>query len=155
MEDDTTKSFIDFIIEIDDINQSIPTIIDFLFENQKLKIEYSKDELSKLVLIDKAMKHNLETIGVKNSDFKSNKDNKIIKDFYMIVGSEFEKLLKEICDFSIIFYTITVDILLCEVGMKKEQLEEDLNILMKKYLVYIEKLKDYTNKLNIYKNYID
>ena len=32
MEEDNTRSFIDFINAIDDINQSIPTIIDFIVE---------------------------------------------------------------------------------------------------------------------------
>ena len=71
MEEDNTRSFIDFINAIDDINQSIPTIIDFIVEEESLKTEYSEEEYSRLVLVDQAMKHNLEIIGVKNNEFKT------------------------------------------------------------------------------------
>ena len=63
----------------------------------------------------------------------------MIKEFYLIVGRELEELLKEIADFSIIFYNVTVDILLCKNGRHTKQLEEDLRILIRKYLMYIEK----------------
>lgn len=63
----------------------------------------------------------------------------MIKEFYLIVGRELEELLKEIADFSIIFYNVTVDILLCKNGRYTKQLEEDLRILIRKYLMYIEK----------------
>ena len=155
MEEDKTKSFIDFINEIDDINQSIPAIIDFIVEGENLKTEYSEEEYSRLVLVDRSMKHNLEIIGVKNNEFKTEEQNKVIKEFYLIVGRELEELLKEIADFSIIFYTVTIDILLCKNGMETKQLEEDLRILIRKYLMYIEKVNEFKNKLNIYKNYMD
>lgn len=119
MEEDNTRSFIDFINAIDDINQSIPTIIDFIVEGESLKTEYSEEEYSKLVLIDQAMKHDLEKIGIKNNEFKKEIENKIIKDFYLIVGEVLDELLKEIADFSLLYYTVIVDIDLCKKGMKK------------------------------------
>ena len=135
MEEDNTRSFIDFINAIDDINQSIPTIIDFIVEEESLKTEYSEEEYSKLVLIDQAMKHDLEKIGIKNNEFKKEIENKIIKDFYLIVGEVLDELLKEIADFSLLYYTVIVDIDLCKKGMKKNQLEEDLRLLIRKNLI--------------------
>lgn len=155
MEEDNTRSFIDFINAIDDINQSIPTIIDFIVEGESLKTEYSEEEYSKLVLIDQAMKHDLEKIGIKNNEFKKEIENKIIKDFYLIVGEVLDELLKEIADFSLLYYTVIVDIDLCKKGMKKNQLEEDLRLLIRKNLIFIKKVKEFKNKLNIYKNYMD
>lgn len=155
MEEDNTRSFIDFINAIDDINQSIPTIIDFIVEGESLKTEYSEEEYSKLVLIDQAMKHDLEKIGIKNNEFKKEIENKIIKDFYLIVGEVLDELLKEIADFSLLYYTFIVDIDLCKKGMKKNQLEEDLRLLIRKNLIFIKKVKEFKNKLNIYKNYMD
>lgn len=155
MEEDNTRSFIDFINAIDDINQSIPTIIDFIVEEESLKTEYSEEEYSKLVLIDQAMKHDLEKIGIKNNEFKKEIENKIIKDFYLIVGEVLDELLKEIADFSLLYYTVIVDIDLCKKGMKKNQLEEDLRLLIRKNLIFIKKVKEFKNKLNIYKNYMD
>ena len=155
MEEDNTRSFIDFINAIDDINQSIPTIIDFIVEEESLKTEYSEEEYSKLVLIDQAMKHDLEKIGIKNNEFKKEIENKIIKDFYLIVGEVLDELLKEIADFSLLYYTVIVDIDLCKKGMKKNQLEEDLRLLIRKNLIFIKKVKEFKHKLNIYKNYMD
>ena len=155
IEEDNTRSFIDFINAIDDINQSIPTIIDFIVEEESLKTEYSEEEYSKLVLIDQAMKHDLEKIGIKNNEFKKEIENKIIKDFYLIVGEVLDELLKEIADFSLLYYTVIVDIDLCKKGMKKNQLEEDLRLLIRKNLIFIKKVKEFKNKLNIYKNYMD
>ena len=155
MEEDNTRSFIDFINAIDDINQSIPTIIDFIVEEESLKTEYSEEEYSKLVLIDQAMKHDLEKIGIKNNEFKKEIENKIIKDFYLIVGEVLDELLKEIADFSLLYYTVIVDIDLCKKRMKKNQLEEDLRLLIRKNLIFIKKVKEFKNKLNIYKNYMD
>ena len=155
MEEDNTRSFIDFINAIDDINQSIPTIIDFIVEGESLKTEYSEEEYSKLVLIDQVMKHDLEKIGIKNNEFKKEIENKIIKDFYLIVGEVLDELLKEIADFLLLYYTVIVDIDLCKKGMKKNQLEEDLRLLIRKNLIFIKKVKEFKNKLNIYKNYMD
>ena len=155
MEEDNTRSFIDFINAIDDINQSIPTIIDFIVEEESLKTEYSEEDYSKLVLIDLAMKHDLEKIGIKNNEFKKEIENKIIKDFYLIVGEVLDELLKEIADFSLLYYTVIVDIDLCKKGMKKNQLEEDLRLFIRKNLIFIKKVKEFKNKLNIYKNYMD
>ena len=155
MEEDNTRSFIDFINAIDDINQSIPTIIDFIVEEESLKTEYSEEEYSKLVLIDQAMKHDLEKIGIKNNEFKKEIETKIIKDFYLIVGEVLDELLIDIAVFSLLYYTVIVDIDLCKKGMKKNQLEEDLRLLIRKNLIFIKKVKEFKNKLNIYKNYMD
>ena len=145
MEEDNTRSFIDFINAIDDINQSIPTIIDFIVEGESLKTEYSEEEYSKLVLIDQVMKHDLEKIGIKNNEFKKEIENKIIKDFYLIVGEVLDELLKEIADFLLLYYTVIVDIDLCKKGMKKNQLEEDLRLLIRKNLIFIKKVKEFKN----------
>ena len=101
------------------------------------------------------MKHDLEKIGIKNNEFKKEIENKIIKDFYLIVGEVLDELLKEIADFSLLYYTFIVDIDLCKKGMKKNQLEEDLRLLIRKNLIFIKKVKEFKNKLNIYKNYMD
>lgn len=107
------------------------------------------------ILVDQAIKHDLEKIGVKNDEFKKEKENKIIKEFYLIVGKALDELLKEVADFSLLYYTVTIDIVLCKNGMQTKQLEEDLKLLIKKYLMFIEKVREFKNKLNIYKNYMD
>lgn len=71
------------------------------------------------------------------------------------MGEVLDELLKEIADFSLLYYTVIVDIDLCKKGMKKNQLEEDLRLLIRKYLMFIKKVKEFKNKLNIYKNYMD
>lgn len=127
-------------------------IMDTFFDDNILKEEYKSEKYQDLVLADEVLKNKIESAS---SNLKALKEEKLynkIIDFISITGNEVDNLLKECTDFSILYYTLTVDTLLSNSGMSQNSLLQDIQYLVRKYNMSMEALTKYQQKVTIFIN---
>lgn len=147
------EKFKEFSIMINDLIVSSEGIMEKYFDKNGVKEEYKNEQYSELVLIDQLMKNNLEKIGEMKQELKEEKESKMITDYFLLVGDELEEFLKECADFSILFYTLVTDILLCKTGMDESTLDTDVSNIARKYIMLVEELKNFKTRLQVYLKY--
>ena len=144
------EQLMEFLKMVDDVVGSFPDIMNNYFDENGLKSEYRNEKYNEIVLIDKTLKNNLMVIGETKEGIKEETEDERIKDFYLIVGNELENLLQECADFSLLFYTLITDVMLCKVGMSEEILLQDAQNLLRKYEMFVEKIKPFKSKITIF-----
>lgn len=147
------EKFKEFSIMINDLIVSSEGIMEKYFDKNGVKEEYKNEQYSELVLNDQLMKNNLEKIGEMKQELKEEKESKMITDYFLLVGDELEEFLKECADFSILFYTLVTDILLCKTGMDESTLDTDVSNIARKYIMLVEELKNFKTRLQVYLKY--
>lgn len=146
------NELMEFLQMLNDLTTSFPDILNNYFDENGLKREYREEKYQEIVIIDTTIKNNLEIITNKFQDIKNENDNEKVKNFNLIVGNTIDKLLQECTDFSLLFYTLTVDVILVKNGMNEDTLLIDASNLVKKYYMFVEKIKEYKNKITIFFN---
>ena len=150
------NQLIEFLKMLNDLTTSFPDILNNYFDENGLKKEYRNERYYQLVLIDKTIKNNLEVIADKFNILKNEQKDDEIKQFILIAGDSVDKLLKECADFSLLFYTLTIDV------MKKKKktsaiddstLLTDAQNLVAKYYMFVEKIEDYKIQITKFSNY--
>ena len=147
------EKFKEFGIVLNDLIVSSEGVMEKYFDKNGIKEEYKNEQYSELVLIDQLMKNNLEKIGEMKQELKEEKESKMITDYFLLVGDELEDFLKEYADFSILFYTLVTDILLCKAGMDENTLDTDVSNIARKYIMLVEKVKNFKTRLQVYLKY--
>lgn len=157
MESETKENeLMEFLKMLNDLTTSFPDILNNYFDENGLKNEYKYEKYYQLVLIDKTIKNNLEIIIDKFQDLKNEKDDEEIKQFILIVGDAIDKLLQECADFSLLFYTLTVDVMLVlsnTSSMDESILLTDAQNLVAKYYLFVEKIENYKTQITKFLNY--
>lgn len=146
------SQLMEFLKMVDDTVGSFPDIMNNYFDENGLKREFRDEKYNELVTIDKTIKNNLTVIGETKEAIKEESEDERIINFYLIVGEELEDLLKECVDFSILFYTLITDVLLCKIGMNEDILLQDAQNLLKKYYIFVEKIEPFKNKISLFLN---
>ena len=146
------NQLMDFLKNVDEVVGSFPDIMNNYFDENGLKKEYRKNKYNELVALDNNLKNKLILINETKEGIEEETEDERIKDFYLIVGKELEELLKECTDFSILFYALITDVLLCKVGMNEDVLLQDAQNLLRKYYMFVEKIKPFKDKITIFIN---
>ena len=141
-----------FIKQLSELSGAIAYIMENYFDMTGVKKEYQKEKYSELVKIDEILKNKLETINPDFQELKEEKEFEKTVNFILIVGEEVENLMQECADFSILYYTLAVDIMLLNSGMVQNPLPQDIKNLIQKYYMFVEKLDKYKDKLMTFLN---
>ena len=146
------NQLMDFLKNVDEVVGSFQDIMNNYFDENGLKKEYRIEKYNELVVLDNNLKNKLISINETKEGIEEETEDERIKDFYLIVGKELDKLLKECTNFSILFYILITDVLLCKVGMNEDVLLQDAQNLLRKYYMFVEKIKPLKNKITIFIN---
>ena len=150
------NQLIEFLKMLHDFTTSFPDILNNYFDENGLKKEYRHERYYQLVLIDKTIKNNLEVIADKFNILKNEQKDDEIKQFILIAGDSVDKLLKECADFSLLFYTLTIDVMLSlskTSAIDDSTLLTDAQNLVAKYYMFVEKIEDYKIQITKFSNY--
>lgn len=150
--DEREQKLIKFIKQLSEITNAIAYIMENYFDMTGVKKEYQNEKYNELVVIDEILKNNLEAISPDFQELKEEKKFDKTVNFILIVGEEIEDLMQECADFSILFYTLVVDIMLSNSGMPQNPLPQDSKNLIQKYYMFVKKLDKYKNKLMTFLN---
>lgn len=146
------RQLMEFLKMVDDVVGSFPDIMNNYFDENGLKNEYKNEKYQELVMIDNSLKNNLIEIGETKEGIKEETEDDLIKSFYLIVGNALDALLQECTDFSLLFYTLINDVLLCKVGMNEDILLQDTQNLLRKYNIFVEKIEPFKNEMTKFMN---
>lgn len=144
------KQLMEFLEMIADLVGTFPDIMNNYFDENGLKNEYKNEKYSELVIIDATLKNNLMKIGEIKGNMQKETEDERIKDFCLIVGNALENLLQECTDFSLLFYTLITDVLLCKAGMDEETLLQDVQNLIRKYDMFVKKIGPFKSELKTF-----
>ena len=150
------NQLIEFLKMLNDLTTSFPDILNNYFDENGLKKEYRNERYYQLVLIDKTIKNNLEVIADKFNILKNEQKDDEIKQFILIAGDSVDKLLKECADFSLLFYTLTIDVMLSlskTSAIDDSTLLTDAQNLVAKYYMFVGKIEDYKIQITKFSNY--
>ena len=150
------NQLIEFLKMLNDLTTSFPDILNNYFDENGLKKEYRNERYYQLVLIDKTIKNNLEVIADKFNILKNEQKDDEIKQFILIAWDSVDKLLKECADFSLLFYTLTIDVMLSlskTSAIDDSTLLTDAQNLVAKYYMFVEKIEDYKIQITKFSNY--
>lgn len=150
--DEREQKLIRFIKKLSEITNAIAYIMENYFDMTGVKREYQIEKYSELVAIDEILKNKLEAISPDFQELKEEKEFDKTVNFILIVGEEIENLMQECADFSILYYTLVVDIMLLNSGMPQNPLPQDIKNLIQKYYMFVEKLDKYKDKLMTFLN---
>lgn len=146
------QKLIKFIKALSEITGAIAYIMENYFDMTGVKREYQTEKYSELVAIDEILKNKLEAISPDFQELKEEKEFDKTVNFILVVGEEIENLMQECADFSILYYTLVVDIMLLNSGMPQNPLPQDIKNLIQKYYMLVEKLDKYKDKLMTFLN---
>ena len=146
------QKLIKFIKALSEITGAIAYIMENYFDMTGVKREYQTEKYSELVAIDEILKNKLEAISPDFQELKEEKEFDKTVNFILVVGEEIENLMQECADFSILYYTLVVDIMLLNSGMPQKPLPQDIKNLIQKYYMFVEKLDKYKDKLMTFLN---
>ena len=150
--DKREQKLIKCIKQLSETTNAIAYIMENYFDMTGVKKEYQTEKYNELVVIDEILKNNLEAINLDFQELKEEKEFGKTVNFILIVGEEVENLMQECSDFSILFYTLVVDIMLLNSGMPQNLLPQDTKDIIQKYYTLVEKLDKYKDKLTTFLN---